>query len=130
MKTRSLLFVSLFLALAAFSGILYSVFIPANPMPLTSPTFSLNSANGFYAKSAVLVFSGTTVTQVQVAVYNSLPYLRTATVTVQVFDWNGNLISSGSTLRFVSGFNVATATVTLSPSVPYSSVAEVRVSVG
>ncbi len=130
MKTRSLLFVSLFLALAAFSGILYSVFIPANPMPLTSPTFSLNSANGFYAKSAVLVFSGTTVTQVRVVVYNSSSNTRNAQVTVQVFDWNGNLISSGSTLRSVAGNNVATAIVTLSPSVPYSSVAEVRVSVG
>ncbi len=130
MKTRSLLFVSLFLALAAFSGILYSVFIPANPMPLTSPTFSLNSANGFYAKSAVLVFSGTTVTQVQVAVYNSSSNTRIATVTVQVFDWNGNLISSGGTSQTINENSVATATVTLSPSVLYSSVAEVRVSVG
>ena len=115
------------LTLIAFSGFLYSVTIPASPMPLTSPTFSLNSANGFYARSARLVLSGTDVTKVEVIVYNDLTSDRTATVTVQIYDWNGNSISGGSVSVGVQGRSIATVTVTLSPPVPYSSVGTVVV---
>jgi hypothetical protein len=118
------------LTLIALSGFLYSVTIPASPMPLTSPTFSLNSANGFYARSARLFLSGTDVTYVQVIVYNDLTSDRTATVTVQIYDWNGNLISGGSVTSGVPGQSIATVTVTLSPPVPYSSVGTVVVDVG
>jgi len=118
------------LTLIALSGFIYSVTIPASPMPLISPTFSLNSANGFYARSARLFLSGTDVTYVQVIVYNDLTSDRTATVTVQIYDWNGNLISGGSVSVGVPGRSTGPATVTLSPPVPYSSVGTVVVHVG
>ena len=118
------------LTLIALSGFLYSVTIPASPMPLTSPTFSLNSANDFYARSARLVLSGTDVTHMEVIVYNDLTRRRTATVTVEIYDWNGNSISGGSISRSVPGQSTRTATVTLSRPVPYSSVGTVVVHVG
>jgi hypothetical protein len=123
--------VLLSLSLITFSWLSHSVLILANPMPLTSPTFELNSntARQLYARSAVLVLSGTYVTQVQVVVYNDAGSSRTATVTVQIYDWNGNLISQGSTSVLVNARSTATATVNLSQSVPYSSVGRVVVNV-
>jgi hypothetical protein len=123
--------VLLSLSLITFSWLSHSVLIPANPMPLTSPTFELNSntARQLYARSAVLVLSGTYVTQVQAVVYNSAGSSRTATVTVQIYDWNGDLISQGSTSVLVNARSTTTATVNLSPSVPYSSVGRVVVNV-
>jgi hypothetical protein len=114
-----------------FTGFAHSVLTPANPMPLTSPTFELNSntARQLYARSAALVLSGTSVTQVQVVVYNDAGSSRTATVTVQIYDWNGNLISQGSTPVVVNARSTATATVNLSQSVPYSSIGRVVVNV-
>jgi hypothetical protein len=119
------------LSLIAFSWLSYSVLIPANPMPLTSPTFELNSntARQLYARSAVLVLSGTYVTQVQVVVYNDAGSPQTAIVTVQIYDWDGNLLSGGSTSVTVPRRDTATATVNLSQSVPYSSVGRVVVNV-
>jgi len=130
MNTRLLPLFLFLLTLIALSGFLYSVTIPASPMPLTSPTFSLNSANGFYARSARLVLSGTDVTMVEVIVYNDLTSARTVEVTVQIYDWNGNLISGGSVTSGVPGQSIVTVTVTLSPIVPYSSVGTVVVHVG
>jgi len=123
--------VLLFLSLITFSWLSYSVLIPASPMPLTSPTFELNSntALQLYARSAALVLSGASVTQVQVVVYNDAGSLQTATVTVQIYDWNGNLISGDLTSVTVPGRGIATATVNLSPPVPYSSVGRVVVNV-
>jgi hypothetical protein len=123
--------VLLFLSLITFSWLSHSVLIPASPMPLTSPTFELNSntARQLYARSAALVLSGTYVTQVQVVVYNGAGSPQTATVTVQIYDWNGNLISGGLGSVDVQRGNVATATADLSPSVPYSSVGRVVVNV-
>jgi hypothetical protein len=119
------------LSLITFSWLSHSVLIPANPMPLTSPTFELNSntARQLYARSAVLVLSGTYVTQVQVVVYNDAGSPQTATVTVQIYDWDGNLLSGGSTSVTVPRRDTATATVNLSQSVPYSSVGRVVVNV-
>jgi len=130
MNTRLLPLFLFLLTLIALSGFLYSVTIPASPMPLTSPTFSLNSANGFYARSARLVLSGTDVTMVEVIVYNDLTSARTVEVTVQIYDWNGNLISGGSVTSGVPGQSIVTVTVTLSTPVPYSSVGTVVVHVG
>jgi type 1 fimbria pilin len=128
---KSILSVILFLAVIALSWFSYSVLIPANPMPLTSPTFELNSntARQLYAKSAALVFSGTYVTQVQVVIYNDAGSRQTATVTVQIYDWDGNLLSGGLTSVTVPRRDTATATVNLPTSVPYSSVGRVVVNV-
>jgi hypothetical protein len=119
------------LSLIAFSWLSYSVLIPASPMPITSPTFVLNSntTRQLYARSAALVLSGTYVTQVQVVVYNDAGSPQTATVTVQIYDWDGNLLSGGSTSVTVPRRDTATATVNLSQSVPYSSVGRVVVNV-
>jgi hypothetical protein len=124
--------VLLSLSLITFSWLSHSVLIPASPMPITSPTFELNSntVRQLYARSAALVLSGTYyVTQVQVVVYNDAGSQRTATVTVQIYDWDGNLLSGGSTSVTVPRRDTATATVNLSPSVPYSSVGRVVVNV-
>lgn len=132
MNRRSIFLVLLFLAVIALSWFSYSVLISVNPDPLTSPVlFELNSntARQLYAKSAVLVLSGTYVTQVQVVVYNDAGSPQTATVTVQIYDWDGNLLSGGSTSVTVPRRDTATATVNLSPSVPYSSVGRVVVNV-
>jgi hypothetical protein len=128
---KSILSVILFLAVIALSWFSYSVLIPASPMPITSPTFELNSntARQLYARSAALVLSGTYVTQVQVVVYNDAGAQQTATVTVQIYDWSGNLIFQGSRVVTVPRKSTATATVNLSPSVPYSSVGRVVVNV-
>jgi hypothetical protein len=119
------------LSLIAFSWLSHSVLTPASPMPITSPTFELNSntARQLYARSAALVLSGTYVTQVQVVVYNDAGSPQTATVTVQIYDWDGNLLSGGSTSVTVPRRDTATATVNLSQSVPYSSVGRVVVNV-
>jgi hypothetical protein len=133
LNRRSIFLVLLFLAVIALSWFSYSVLIPASPMPITSPTFELNSntARQLYARSAALVLSGTYVTQVQVVVYNNAGSPRTATVTVQIYDWDGNLVSASPTPVSVTvpGRNIATASVNLSPSVPYSSVGRVVVNV-
>lgn len=132
MNRRSIFLVLLFLAVIALSWFSYSVLISVNPDPLTSPVlFELNSntARQLYVKSAVLVLSGTLVTQVQVVVYNDAGSPQTATVTVQIYDWDGNLLSGGPTSVTVPGRNIATASVNLSPSVPYSSVGRVVVNV-
>jgi hypothetical protein len=132
LNRRSIFLVLLFLAVIALSWFSYSVLISVNPDPLTSPVlFELNSntARQLYAKSAVLVLSGTYVTQVQVVVYNDAGSPQTATVTVQIYDWDGNLLSGGSTSVTVPRRDTATATVNLSPSVPYSSVGRVVVNV-
>jgi hypothetical protein len=129
---KSILSVILFLAVIALSWFSYSVLIPASPMPITSPTFELNSntARQLYARSAALVLSGTYhVTQVQVVVYNDAGSPRTATVTVQIYDWDGNLLSGGLTSVTVPRRDTATATVNLPTSVPYSSVGRVVVNV-
>jgi hypothetical protein len=121
-----------FLAVISFSWFTHSVLISVNPDPLTSPVlFELNSntARQLYARSAALVLSGTYVTQVQVVVYNNAGSSQTATVTVQIYDWDGNLLSGGPTSVTVPGRNIATATVDLNPSVPYSSVGRVVVNV-
>jgi hypothetical protein len=131
LNRRSIL-VLLFLAVIALSWFSYSVLISVNPDPLTSPVlFELNSntARQLYAKSAVLVLSGTYVTQVQVVVYNDAGSSQTATVTVQIYDWDGNLLSGGLTSVTVPRRDAATATVNLSPSVPYSSIGRVVVNV-
>jgi hypothetical protein len=131
LNSKSILSVLLFLAVIAFSWFSYSVLIPASPMPITSPTFELNpnTARQLYARSAALVLSGTYVTQVQVVVYNDAGAQQTATVTVQIYDWSGNLIFQGSRVVTVPRKSTATATVNLSPSVPYSSVGRVVVNV-
>ncbi|MEM2693034.1 MAG: hypothetical protein QXW56_06030 [Nitrososphaerota archaeon] len=130
-RTGSLVF--LVLLLVVLSGLSYSVLTPTSPMPLTSPTYELNSSNGFYARSAALQLppSGTSVTAVQVEVRNALllPLVRTANVAVQVYDWGGNLIRSGSATVSVPRLQTRTVAVPLNPSVPYSSVARVVVSV-
>jgi hypothetical protein len=119
------------LSLITFSWLSYSVLIPANPMPLTSPTFELRSDTNdqLYVREVVLVLSGTSVTQVQVTVFNDKRGAQNAAVTVQIYDWNGNLISQGSTTISVPGKKTNIATVTLSPSVPYSSIGRVVASV-
>ncbi|MEM2233684.1 MAG: hypothetical protein QXP81_09135 [Nitrososphaerota archaeon] len=129
-RTRSLVFLVLLLARQGWLS--YSVLTPTSPMPLTSPTYELNSSNNFYARSAIPQLSGTSVTAVQVEVRNAqfLPLVRTANVAVQVYDWGGNLIRSGSATVSVPRLQTRTVTVSLSPSVPYSSVARVVVSVG
>jgi hypothetical protein len=131
LNRKPIFLVLLFLSLITFSWLSHSVLIPANPMPLTSPTFQLNSntARQFYARSAALALSGTSVTQVQVVVYNDAGSPQTATVTVQIYDWDGNLLSGGSTSVTVPRRDTATATVNLSSSVPYSSVGRVVVNV-
>jgi len=133
LNSKSILSVLLFLAVIAFSWFSYSVLTPASPMPLTSPTFELNSntapARQLYAKSASFVLSGTYVTQVQVVVYNARNAQQSAAITVQIYDWSGNLVSGGSASVTVQGRNIATASVNLSPSVPYSSVGRVVVNV-
>jgi hypothetical protein len=124
--------VLLFLSLTAFAWLSYSVLIPASPMPLTSPTFELRSdtANLLYVREVVLVLSGTYVTQVEVTVFNNQAARnQAADVTVQIYDWNGNLISQGSAPVTVLRRSTATVTVTLSAPVPYSSVGRVVVSV-
>jgi hypothetical protein len=131
---KSILLVLLFLAVISFSWFTHSVLISVNPDPLTSPVlFELNSntARQLYARSAVLVLSGTYVTQVQVVVYNDAGSPQTATVTVQIYDWDGNLVSASPTPVPVTvpGRNIATASVNLSPSVPYSSIGRVVVNV-
>jgi hypothetical protein len=134
LNRRSIFLVLLFLAVIALSWFSYSVLISVNPDPLTSPVlFELNSntARQLYARSAALVLSlsGTYVTQVQVVVYNDAGSSQTATVTVQIYDWDGNLLSGGSTGVTVPRRDTATASVNLSPSVPYSSVGKVVVNV-
>ena len=124
--------VLLFLAVITFSWLSYSVLVPASPMPLTSPTFELRSdtTNLLYVREVVLVLSGTSVTQVQVTVFNNqAAQNQNAGVTVQIYDWNGNLISQGSTTVGVNARSTATATVNLSQSVPYSSIGRVVASV-
>jgi hypothetical protein len=119
------------LSLITFSWLSYSVLIPASPMPLTSPTFELRSDTNdqLYVREVVLVLSGTSVTQVEVTVFNGKKGAQNAAVTVQIYDWNGNLISQGSTTISVPGKKTNIATVTLSPSVPYSSIGRVVASV-
>ena len=119
------------LSLITFSWLSYSVLIPANPMPLTSPTFELRSDTNdqLYVREVVLVLSGTLVTQVEVTVFNGKKGAQNAAVTVQIYDWNGNLISQGSTTISVPGKKTNIATVTLSPSVPYSTIGRVVASV-
>jgi len=115
-----------------FTGFAHSVLTPASPMPLTSPTFELNSntTRQLYARSAALVLSGTYyVTQVQVVVYNDAGSPQTAAVTVQIYDWSGNPLSGGLTSVAVPRRDTATATVNLPTSVPYSSVGRVVVNV-
>jgi hypothetical protein len=132
LNRSSIFLVLLFLAVIALSWFSYSVLISVNPDPLTSPVlFELNSntARQLYARSAALVLSGTYVTQVQVVVYNDAGSSQTATVTVQIYDWDGNLLSGGLTSVTVPRRDTATATVNLSPSVPYSSVGRVVVNV-
>jgi hypothetical protein len=132
LNRSSIFLVLLFLAVIALSWFSYSVLISVNPDPLTSPVlFELNSntARQLYARSAALVLSGSYVTQVQVVVYNDAGSPQTATVTVQIYDWDGNLLSGGSTSVTVPRRDTATATVNLSPSVPYSSVGRVVVNV-
>jgi hypothetical protein len=134
LNRKSIFLVLLFLAVIALSWFSYSVLISVSPDPLTSPVlFELNSntVRQLYARSAVLVLSGTYVTQVQVVVYNHAGSSQTATVTVQIYDWDGNLVSASPTPVPVTvpGRNIATATVNLSPSVPYSSVGRVVVNV-
>jgi hypothetical protein len=132
LNRRSIFLVLLFLAVIALSWFSYSVLISVNPDPLTSPVlFELNSntVRKLYARSAVLVLSGTYVTQVQVVVYNDEGSSQTATVTVQIYDWSVNLLSGGSTSVTVPRRDTATATVNLSSSVPYSSVGRVVVNV-
>jgi hypothetical protein len=121
-----------FLAVISFSWFSHSVLLSVNPDPLTSPVlFELNSntVRQLYARSAVLVLSGTYVTQVQVVVYNDAGSSQTATVTVQIYDWDGNLLAGDHTSVTVPGRGIATAKVNLSPSVPYSSVGRVVVNV-
>jgi hypothetical protein len=117
-------------AVIAFTWLSYSVLTPASPMPLTSPTFELvsDTINLLYVREVVLVLSGTSVTQVQVTVFNDKKGAQNAAVTVQIY-WNGNLISQGSTTISVPGKKTNIATVTLSPSVPYSSIGRVVASV-
>jgi hypothetical protein len=132
LNRRSIFLVLLFLAVIALSWFSYSVLISVNPDPLTSPVlFELNSntVRQLYARSAALVLSGSYVTQVQVVVYNDAGSPQTATVTVQIYDWDGNLLSGGSTSVTVPGRYIATASVNLSPSVPYSSIGRVVVNV-
>jgi hypothetical protein len=119
------------LSLITFSWLSYSVLIPANPMPLTSPTFELRSDTNdqLYVREVVLVLSGTSVTQVEVTVFNNKKGGQNAAVTVQIYDWNGNLISQGTMTISVQGKKTNIATVTLSPSVPYSSIGRVVASV-
>jgi hypothetical protein len=131
LNSKSIFLVLFLIAVIIFTGFAHSVLIPASPMPITSPTFELNSntARQLYARSAVLVLSGTYVTQVQVVVYNDAGSSQTATVTVQIYDWSGNLVSGGSASVTVSGGGTTTAYVNLSPSVLYSSVGRVVASV-
>jgi hypothetical protein len=132
LNNKSIFLVLLFLSLTAFSWLSYSVLIPANPMPLTSPTFVLNSntARLLYVREVVLGLSGTSVTQVSVVVFNNMAAVsQSATVTVQIYDWNGNLVSQGSEVVSVPARGTATAIVNLSPSVLYSSVGRVVASV-
>jgi len=131
LSRKSIFLVFLFLSLITFSWLSHSVLTPANPMPLTSPTFELNSntARQLYAKSASFVLSGTYVTQVQVVVYNARNLQQSAAITVQIYDWSGNLVSGGSASVTVQDRNITTASVNLSPSVPYSSVGRVVVNV-
>jgi hypothetical protein len=119
------------LSLITFSWLSYSVLIPANPMPLTSPTFELRSDTNdqLYVREVVLVLLGTSVTQVEVTVFNNKKGGQNAAVTVQIYDWNGNLISQGTMTISVQGKKTNIATVTLSPSVPYSSIGRVVASV-
>jgi hypothetical protein len=100
-------------------------------MPLTSPTFELRSDTNdqLYVREVVLVLSGTSVTQVEVTVFNNKKGGQNAAVTVQIYDWNGNLISQGTMTISVQGKKTNIATVTLSPSVPYSSIGRVVASV-
>jgi type 1 fimbria pilin len=124
--------VLLSLSLITFSWLSHSVLIPASPMPLTSPTFELRSdtTNSLYVREVVLVLSGTSVTQVNVIVFNNqAAQNQNAGVTVQIYDWNGNLISQDSTTVTVLKRSAATATVNLSQSVPYSSIGRVVASV-
>jgi hypothetical protein len=129
MNIRLLLLLLFLFTLIALSGFLYSVTIPASPMPLTSPTFSLNSANGFYAKSARLILSGTDVTKVEVIVYNDLTSARTAQSRCRSLTGMGTSFLEVA-LLVVSRDEAPPATVTLSPPVPYSSVGTVVVHVG
>jgi predicted flavoprotein YhiN len=131
LNSKSILSVLLFLAVIAFSWFSYSVLIPASPMPITSPTFELRSdtTNLLYIREVVLVLSGTSVTQVQVTVFNNKNRDQNAAVTVQIYDWSGNLIFQGSRVVTVRKESTATATVNLSPSVPHSSVGMVVASV-
>jgi hypothetical protein len=132
LNRRSIFLVLLFLAVIALSLFSYSVLISVNPDPLTSPVlFELNSntARQLYARSAALVLLGTYVTQVQVVVYNDAGSSQTATVTVQIYDWDGNLLSGGLTSVNVPRRATATATVNLPTSVPYSLVGRVVVNV-
>jgi hypothetical protein len=134
LSRKSIFLVLLFLAVIALSWFSYSVLILVNPDPLTSPVlFELNSnpSQKLYARSAALVLSGTYVTQVQVVVYNNAGSPQTATVTVQIYDWDGNLVSESPTPVSVTvpGRYIATASVNLSPSVPYSSIGRVVVNV-
>jgi hypothetical protein len=128
---KSILSVILFLAVIALSWFSYSVLIPASPMPLTSPTFELRSDTNdqLYVREVVLVLLGTSVTQVEVTVFNNKKGGQNAAVTVQIYDWNGNLISQGTMTISVQGKKTNIATVTLSPSVPYSSIGRVVASV-
>jgi hypothetical protein len=124
--------VLLLIAVIVFTGFTHSVLIPANPMPLTSPTFELRSDTTYllYVREVVLVFSGTSVTQVQVIVFNNqAAQNQAADVTVQIYDWGGNLIFQGGTTVSVSKRSTATATVNLNPPVPYSSIGRVVASV-
>jgi len=123
LNRRSIFLVLLFLAVIALSWFSYSALLSVNPDPLTSPVlFELNSnpSQKLYAKSAVLVLSGTYVTQVQVVVYNDAGSPQTATVTVQIYDWDGNLVSESPTPVPVTvpSRSINTATVNLSPSPP------------
>ena len=135
LNRRSIFLVLLFLSLIALSWYSYSVLISVNPDPLTSPVlFELNSntTRQLYARSAVLVLSETYVTQVQVVVYNDdARSSQAATVTVQIYDWDGNLVSESPTPVPVTvpSRSINTATVNLSPSVPYSSIGRVVVNV-
>ena len=131
MSRKPIFLVLLFLSLIAFSWLSYSVLVPASPMPLTSPTFELNSntALQLYARSAALVLSGASVTQVQVVVYNDAGSSQPATVTVQIYDWNEGQIRSITTSVTVDQKSLKTVTVDVSPSVPYSSVGRVVVNV-
>ncbi len=131
MNRRSFFPVFIFLAITTFAGLSYSVLMSANPVPLTSPTFELNSntTQELYTRSATLVLSGTSVSQVNVAVYNKANTQKYATLTVQIYNWDGNLVAWGKATVTIPGREVSTVSITLSSSVPYSSIGRVVVSV-